>query len=186
MGCENTLSLSVIKRSIEGCLRILYRTDGFLLRRNNNRGVCERCLVFRFAHYLQNQFDDHFVDCDFNSSFSGYPNKGRDVTENKRSGKPIKNENGSVTRRFVDIVIHKRDCSSQNNLVCFEIKKWNTNNKKERNKDYNNLRRLTSDYGYSCGLHIVFGKSLAHTRWTIFQKGHVVKSNVLVFQNETK
>jgi len=141
--------------------------------------------VFRFACYLQNQFNDHFVDCDFNSSFSGYLNRG-DVTENERSGKPIENKNGSVTRRFVDIIIHKRDCSPQNNLVCFEIKKWNTNNKKERNKDYNNLRRLTSDYGYSCGFHIVFGKSLAHTRWTIFEKGRVVESNVLVFQNETK
>jgi hypothetical protein len=51
---DRSSALESIKEVIKSCLNQLYETDAFFLR-NGNKGVCERCLVFRLAHYLQNK-----------------------------------------------------------------------------------------------------------------------------------
>ena len=150
-------SLDEIKDLIKNCLSEVYVADASLFERNRRNGVGERCLVFRFAHYLQNKLNEFSVDCDFNSSFEGYVNlQGRFVAQ-ERQGKPIRNVDGSTTNRFVDIIVHKRNFTTpSNDFICFELKKWN-NPPKE--KDINNLCRLTSDYGYKYGFLIRVGKS---------------------------
>ncbi len=175
-------SLAIIKKQVKGCVEKLYQTDGFLFRRNSGRGICERGLTFRFAYYLQNNFDSYFVDCDFNSSFIGEVNNTGNIVRIERSGKLIRNEDGSETKRFVDIIIHKRDYNARNDFICFEIKKWNNNGEQERNKDYNNLRRLTLDYGYFYGFHIILGKTQNSTKWTVFQHGEVIIGTTLMFE----
>ena len=151
-------SLGDILSVIKHCLDKLYTQDDCLFERNDGKGISERCLVFRFAHYLQNVILDLdlFVDCDFNSSFD-------------KSGKPIKNPDGTYTRRFVDIIVHKRDNKPCNNFLCFEIKKWN--NYKNRNKDRNNLDKLTTSdiYKYKYGFHIILGETKEKCKWLIFQ-----------------
>jgi len=151
-------SLDEIKGLVKECLGQLYAEEGGILKRNNGRGVCERSIVFRFAHYLQNKLSpDYFVDCDFNSSFE----RGRAIR-----GKPI----GNVDR-FVDIIVHKRDSHPQNDLICLEIKKWNNTSRTAINKDENNLRVLTYEYRYKYGFHISIHKVKTKTRWTIFEDG---------------
>ena len=65
--------LKDIKNLIRKCLTKLYYKDFFLFKRNQKKGISERGLVFRFAHYLQNKLDNIgevlYVDCDFNSSY---------------------------------------------------------------------------------------------------------------------
>ncbi|MFY9299892.1 MAG: hypothetical protein WAO91_01710 [Candidatus Nitrosotenuis sp.] len=168
-------SLDEIKELVKYCLNQLYSTDAELFRRNNGEGISERSIGFRFAHYLQNKIkDDFFVDCDFNSSDRG---------NNDTAGKPIPDPEGGETGRFIDIIVHKRELGKENNLVCFEIKKW-----KERwddryrdaiEKDRNNLHELTlkeGRYGYRYGFHILIRKDGAQSKWTIYENGDPIPS----------
>lgn len=177
-------SLDEIRDLIKGCLHQVYDADASLFERNPQHGISERCLVFRFAHYLQNQLEDFFVDCDFNSSFEGYVDMQGHFRSQKRHGKPIRNVDGTTTNRFVDIIVHKRNFTTpSNDFICFELKRWN-NSPKE--KDKNNLRRLTSDYGYKYGFLIRFGRKKNGAKWTIYQNGEAIENNTSIFENETK
>lgn len=176
-------SLDEIKAVVKDCLSSLYESDAELFEGNEGKGLCERCIVFRFAHYLQNKLSDYYVDCDFNgSSFKN------GQSWQPRSGKPIENPDGTTTNRFVDIIIHKRRQLQNNerNFLCFEIKKWNNYNKKQIEKDENNLDVMTRLYGYVYGFYISLHKSKEKTKWTIFQQGKPIESelNKVVFENE--
>lgn len=178
-------SLDEIKELIKNCLNQLYNTDNFILERNKGKGVCERSIVFRFAHYLQNRIEDYFVDCDFNSSYKEFYNSQGNIVGKERNGKPIKNKDGTVIERFVDIIVHKRNYLMRNDFICFEIKKWTNTNSKEIKKDRDNLRILTSKYGYIYGFHITIHKIKTKTKWTIFKGGIPIEEESKVFENET-
>lgn len=156
-------AFELIKQKIISSLEKLYVADITLFNRNEGRGVSERCLVFRFAHYLQTEFPNYFVDCDFNSSFIG---------TTQQSGKPIQNPDGTFTKRFIDIIVHQRNFNSgsgiYNDFICFELKKWNNKKQSELEKDYNNLSVLTTDYGYKYGFHIILGKSIETSIITVY------------------
>ena len=171
---------TLIYNLVRTTLITLYRKDSFIFERNNGDGVCERSIVFRFAYWLQRQIDDYFVDCDFNSSFEGYRDEQSNLIGRERHGKPIENNDGTVTKRFVDIIVHKRDYNSDNDFIVFECKKWNNNRRREREKDFNNLRVMTTRYGYKYGFHIIFGQTLESTKWTVFQNGDIIIDNQLV------
>jgi hypothetical protein len=155
---------------IKKCLDELYKHEASLFTNN----LCERCLVFRFAYYLQNYFGrEYFVDCDYNSSCYYDP-----ITKEwkRRNGKPIPDQKrGEIKKRFIDIIVHKRGFDNSD-LICFEIKKWNNITKDGIKKDKNNLRILTSQFGYSFGFHLFFGKTKDKTKIRIFNKGKFVKS----------
>ena len=59
-------------------------------------------------------------------------------------------------------------------LFCIEIKKWNNINDERVEKDKNNLCRLTSDYGYSFGYHLIIGENKENTTIEIFHEGSSV------------
>jgi len=182
MICRNS-SLDEIKRLIRGSLHKVYDTDASLFERNAQHGISERCLVFRFAHYLQNRLNDFFVDCDFNSSFEGYADAQGRFRSRERHGKLIRNLDGTTTGRFVDIIVHKRDFTTpSNDFICFELKKWNNSVKP---KDKNNLRRMTSDYGYKYGFLIIFGRTKEVAKWTVYQHGEPIEEGALIYANET-
>jgi hypothetical protein len=162
---EDMLNRIEIKSRIVNALYKLHKEDKCLFTRNNGRGLSERCIVFRFAHYLQSQINDYFVDCDFNSSF--------DFNKPVR-GKLILNSDGqTATKRFIDIIVHKRTDNNLENLACFEIKKWNNSNKKSINKDLNNLVILTGNCGHKYGFHIILGKTIEKTTFKIYMNGHL-------------
>jgi len=150
-----------MKDDIRKCIDKIYsiKGDALLFERNERRGLCERCIVFRFAHYLQEQFSDYFVDCDYNSSITNGEVK---------SGKSVKESGGRPRKRFIDIIIHKRTSDINSNFICFEIKKWNNKTKESLEKDENNLKTLTKEYGYALGLLIILGKSKEDTTWSIW------------------
>ncbi len=177
-------SLTEITAYIKDVISGFYEIDNYLFERNNGRGVCERALVFRFAHCLQNHVSNFFVDCDFNSSFEGRLTSEGHIVGRERHGKSIENPDGTSTKRFVDIIVHKRDFLNQNDFICFEIKKWNNTNAKEASKDRNNLRILTSIYGYIYGFHLILHRDRRKTKWTIFHKGEILINSSLVFGNE--
>lgn len=143
---------------IKVCLDELYSKEKFLF----DNDLCERCLVFRLAHHLQIKFNKdyfterYFVDCDYNSSC--YYDEGSRERK-RRGGKPVPDHIiGKIKKRFIDIIVHKRESGSDSNLICFEIKKWNNCTAEGMKKDKNNLAVLTSRYGYSFGFHLIFGE----------------------------
>jgi hypothetical protein len=170
---EAEMNIEEIKNKIKQCLRTLYQNDSILFERNSGKGLCERCIVFRFAYYLQNNFPDYSVDCDFNSaSIDGRPVNGKPIIDPNRR---------TSTKRFVDIIVHNRTFRQASDFICFEIKKWNNNNMRASEKDKNNLRVLTSEYGYRYGFYLILGRTINETKWGIFQSGESLSGMVPVF-----
>lgn len=166
--------LEKVTSVVKECLQKLYVNDHALFDRNDGQGVGERCLVFRFAYYLQGAFSDYFVDCDFNSS--------SDECGQLRDGKQIRNPDGTSTNRFVDVIIHERGGNGWlSDFICFEIKKWNNGDRVSAKKDKNNLRELTSKYGYKYGFYLIFGKEMQKTTWMIYQRDQAPSELVLTF-----
>ena len=165
-------SLEEIKTKIHFCLARLYADDATLFTRNSGIGLCERCLVFRFALYLQREFPNYFVDCDFNSScaFTHGPTGGCTV-ERDIHGKVITNADGTKTKRFVDIIVHKRTFEPGTDFICFEFKKWNNCRPAHLEKDRNTLHQLTTEYGYHYGFLVILGQTLEQAQWQVFSRG---------------
>lgn len=162
------MKLDEVKDKIKNALNTFYKNDSFLIEKK----LCERCLVHRVAVHLENErFPDYFIDCEYNKS---HLNKS---SEPKR----VSNPNGN----FIDIIITKRDGNYQNDLICFEIKRWD--NYHERNKDRDNLKILTKGdrFGYDCGFNIILGKSKEKTKIEVYTKGNKINEFKLVDENET-
>jgi hypothetical protein len=183
---SRNIRLNSIKELIKKCLDQLYTDDKVLFEKNKGRGASERCLVFRFAHYLQNELNNSFadykffVDCDYNSSYEKKNNKVRE-----RTGKPMRNTKGLIKGLFIDIIVHKRNSNAEDDdFICFEIKPWHARKKYE--DDFNKLEQLTTDYRYLYGFRLVFGKTKDLTQWTIFQNGTIIERDIDVFQNFAK
>ena len=163
---KNMIQKDLYMKYIKPAIDKLYKNDTVLFESN----LCERCIVFRFAHYLQNKFNDYFIDCDYNSLTYLDKGSGKWV---RRNGKPIPNSEqnkAKIKKRFIDIIVHKRDFYDSD-LICFEIKKWNNCTEDGIRKDENNLKVLTSQYGYRYGFHLIFGKNKKETVISTFKDG---------------
>ncbi|MFW9887481.1 MAG: hypothetical protein ACFFER_04825 [Candidatus Thorarchaeota archaeon] len=159
-----------VEKLVRKCLKLLYTRDADLFDRNNGEGVCERCLVFRFAHYLQNEIDDYKVDCDFDSSYDFDLIQGTATPSNIKQI-PWRDGTTSDRTRYVDIIVHKRTAEPSSDFFCFEFKKWNRGTQEERDEDLNKLEKLTSVYNYEFGFFIELGANKNTTKWTAFRRG---------------
>lgn len=186
---NRSTNLTQINEKIKRALNRLYEEDELLFELNDGKGASERCIVFRFAMYLQEDFRNYFVDCDFNASCTYHLQEDGTYVRTKNHGKPIRNEDGSLTDRFPDIIVHERNFpeiynplenEQLNDFICFEIKK--STNYVGRDKDLNNLRQLTSSYGYLYGFHIILHKNREKVKWTIFENGNIIVEKNLVFE----
>lgn len=153
-----------------------------MFRRKEGEGVREECLVFRFAHYLQNKIgSDFYVDCEYDSAYQ----VNDDGTYTEIPYKSMRNRYGEEHQRLVDIIVHTRKLELGSDFICFEFKKWNNDRAAEYEKDEDNLRELTHTYGYIFGFHVVLGRFMEETRWTIYARGiassRVILEDQLVF-----
>ena len=179
---------------IKPALETLYSKDELLFSGN----LSERCIVFRFAHYLQNVLNStedgsrYFVDCDYNSSVIYNEETGEYIrVQGKKIQDLLTNRNEGVveemksTGRFVDIIVHKRshnkDKDEWSDFFCIELKKWNNITAVGVAKDCNNLEQLTSYFGYEFGYRVILGEKKEDTEVQIFTEGQGVVLNK-VFQ----
>jgi hypothetical protein len=119
---------SEIKRKVEFCIRQLLRNDYHLLEINAH----ERSIAHRLAEYLQQQFHDWHVDCEYN----------RHGIEIKKLGE---------ARVYPDIIVHLRNTPF--NLLVIELKCSNENYK----GDIEKLKKFTDQNGefkYKLGLFL--------------------------------
>lgn len=107
--------------------------------------VCERCLMFRLAYYLQQEFPDYSVDCELNKMGVG-------DYKSECKIEPIM-DNGRLKgkKMYADIVIHKRGLSSENKF-CIELKV----NRRNIEADFTRLKNMTNLTGFL----------IEHTRYT--------------------
>ena len=161
------MKLKEIKSKVKKALDNLYEKDCFIIKKK----LCERCINHRFAIHLekQNFGDGYYIDCEYNKSHLG---KATDL-------KKVSSINGN----YIDIIVTKRDGNYVNDLVCFEVKKWN--NYHGRKKDRSNLKILTGGanqannmgFGYDYGFYIILGKKKEETKIEIYSNGNLFQDS---------
>ncbi|MEC8339413.1 MAG: hypothetical protein VXZ40_02210 [Nanoarchaeota archaeon] len=153
------MNKEIIKQKVNSAINKLYQNDKFLF----DNDLCERCIVHRLAVCLEREgFEGYYVDCEYNKSHL-----------NKKTGpKVVSNLNGN----YIDIVITKRNENGNDDLVCFEIKKYN--NYSNRDKDRENLCILTnnSNFYYNIGYYIILGKTEEKTKIELYENGRKIIS----------
>ena len=143
-------SIDEINRKINVAIGILFKNDAYLLVND----VHERSVSHKLAEYLQGQFPDWNVDCE-------YDKKG--IEPKKLDGIRECSEEKKTERVLPDIIIHQRN--SDRNLLVLEIKTKN----QESPCDIKKLELFTSgdgEYKYDFGLFIKFnGTNEPDLRW---------------------
>jgi hypothetical protein len=136
------LSLEIVKEKVEAALRKLRSQDSFLIQMDTN----ERAISHKLAEYLQEEFLDWNVDCEYNRH-------GCDVKKLKNVSVPNESigwDEPEAKTIFPDIIVHRRN-TDENNLLIIEVKK--SSNTVSRKTDKDKIIVLTKDeYRYRFGL----------------------------------
>jgi hypothetical protein len=130
-----------ICQRVDTAIGILFKNDIYLLK----IGVHERTVSHKLAEYLQAQFPDWNVDCEYNR-------KGGVVQ------KLLTRECSKKPKVYPDIIIHQR--GTTNNLLVIEMKTSDL----PIECDIEKLILFTSkpEFNYSYGLFIKFNKTNDH------------------------
>lgn len=137
--------------NVAEAFRLVYKNDKFLIE----NGLCERCIMFRFAHYLADLYPDYDVDCEYN-----------------RHKNNVKKINANTTA-FPDVIIHTRGIDD-NNFAVIELKNKTNKDVPGRENDKIKLQAMTKsdndgekdslyNYGYKFGLAIKVCENLQET-----------------------
>lgn len=110
------------RERVMNAIEKLLKKDKYLLRADVN----ERSITHRLGMYLQDEFPDYDVDCEYN----------RNGIDPKRIGYPETTETNDSEGRtvFPDIIVHKRGNNDSNYLVV-EVKKSNSKVKSEIDRE---------------------------------------------------
>jgi hypothetical protein len=135
------MDFETIEKKVCIALETLRRNDSFLLEANTN----ERTISHKLAEYLQKEFLELSVDCEYN----------RHESHEKKANLPkdgISWDDIEAKTVFPDILVHKRD-TDDSNLLIIEIKK--SSNKTNRQFDKNKLIAFTMEpFNYNFGLFL--------------------------------
>lgn len=126
-----------IERKVRQAVISLLNSDLPLLKTDAN----ERTVTQRLAFWLQAEFREWTVDCEYN----------RDGDITKRISQALDQappDNRQHRIVIPDIIIHHRGRGSEGNLVVFEVKK--STNGDSGDSDKANLLDLKNQYGYKC------------------------------------
>lgn len=146
---ENEIKVRVI-----AAICRLYRHDRDLL----DVGVNERAITHKLAEYLQDEFPNWHVDCEYN----------RRGTEVKRLNQFTNLEDTEARTVFPDIIVHRRRI--KHNLLVIEVKKTGG---PEDIYDIEKLRTFTEneDYRYRLGLFLRIGLVVDEIDLRVFKEG---------------
>lgn len=121
---------------------ILFKNDVILLE----KAVNERTISHKLAEYLQTQFPEWHVDCEYNR-------KDNDIK--RLNGIEECNEQRKSDRIYPDIIVHHRGI--EDNLLVIEIKTDNQDDPCDRKK-LELLTKKEGEYGYDMGVYIQFNR----------------------------
>ena len=144
-----------IKRIVKSSLQKLRRMDKDLLDININ----ERTVTHKLAEYLQEQFPEFNVDCEYNR----YRNYIKRIRNEQDRSNAISNlsdielakliwENKDADTIYPDIIVHNRG-TQDNNILIIEVKK--TSNRDTGDFDKEKIKELMNrPYNYKFGLFL--------------------------------
>jgi len=148
-----------IRRKVKAAIGVLLQKDSFLL----DRRVNERSISHKLGEYLQAEFKEWNVDCEYNRI---------SIDVKKIEGIRECDEHRKTDRVLPDIIIHLRNTNT--NILVVELNKENLNPE----CDIMKLKLFTDtkgDYRYSLGLFIQFdGTSYPQLTW--FKNGNTLGS----------
>lgn len=141
-----------LKSKIQKAIGMLLKNDLFLLEIKAH----ERSVAHKLAEYLQQEFSEYHVDCEYN----------RDENLSKRLNGIFEcknNQNNSSDLVYPDIIIHRRN--TNDNLLVIEIK--TSNNSEECDfKKLELFTDLSEKFKYQFGLFLKFDrKKLVDNKW---------------------
>ena len=130
---------SDIIQRIYSAFFVLLEEDKHLLNINSN----ERSITHRFALYLEKEFPEYHVDCEYNRE---------DFDKKKLLSwrKSIQSDDKEAQTVYPDIIIHQR--ATKNNLVVIEAKKSSNCN----DDDIKKLKAYKKDLKYKYAFFIIF------------------------------
>ena len=128
-----------VKQKIIDAYKQLIKNDFYLL----SVGVNERSITHKMAEYIQSQFPDYHVDCEYNRN-------GPDQKRLDSFKKSIQSDDADGTTVYPDIIVHHRN--TQDNLVVIEAKKSTNNSMGDKEK----LQAYKDDLGYRNAYFIIF------------------------------
>lgn len=108
----NNMNQNQIVEKLETAYKKLIKEDEHLFRVDAN----ERSLTHKYAEYIQQEFPEWRVDCEYNRN-------GPDIKKIESLKKSISSDNPDAVSVYPDIIIHQRD--TDDNLVVVEAKKSN-------------------------------------------------------------
>jgi len=138
-----------IQEKVSMSCELLQKHDAFLLENNLN----ERSITHKLAEYLQQQFHEYHVDCEYNR----IKNENMDQQYiTKILNLPIENLKSDDTEAktvYPDIIVHKRG-TNDDNLLAIEVKK--STNRSTREFDFRKLLAFKTQLKYIFALFIEF------------------------------
>ena len=112
----------------------------------------ERSLTHRLAMYLQSEFPDYHVDCEYNRN-------GIDPKQLPYFKKQIPTDDTNALTVYPDIIVHHR--GTENNFIVIEAKKTTNGNR----DDIKKLRAYKDELNYSYAYFVLFPVGDAFTRF---------------------
>ncbi len=149
------LSARIIMKRVDNAIHSLLRQDPYLLQKDVN----ERSISHRLAMYLQDEFEDWDVDCEYNRNYD-------DIKTLEFPAEDTSVFDTHAVTVYPDIIVHRR--GSDNNLLVIEVKKTTNNNAGDW--DVRKLRSYKDQlrYGYAVFLRLRTGVEhceIAEIRW---------------------
>ena len=132
---------NAVKDKIINAYKKLLEKDIYLLKNDVN----ERSITHKMAEYLQQEFSEYHVDCEYNRD--GHFTK-------KLATKKIDTDDIEAQTIYPDIIIHKRG-DNNNNFVIIEAKKAYAN-EIGKNKDIQKLKDYEEQLHYKFAIFITF------------------------------
>ncbi|MEW6181026.1 hypothetical protein [Anaerolinea sp.] len=146
-----------VKQRVIAAIARFYRHDPELL----DVDVNERTITHKLAEYLQDEFPEWHVDCEYNRL-------GTDVKRLSLISEVVTPFDTEAKTVFPDIIIHRR--RKKKNLLVMEVKKISGD---DETKDYEKLEAFTQDpnYRYCFGLFLRIGWPIDHLELELFIQG---------------
>lgn len=165
------------EEKLKNSLKSLFENDFYLIEKNLN----ERSISHKLACYLQKQFDELSVDCEYNGNANN-PDGTKRIEVKQANGKVC--SDGEEHLVYPDIIIHKRGNNDNNELI-IEIKKSTNNNQsfdRQKLEFYTNGSENSSyPYKFGCFIVITTGKKENKENkeccLTWYQNGKVIKED---------
>lgn len=163
------------EEKLKNSLKSLFENDFYLIEKNLN----EISISHKLACYLQKQFDELSVDCEYNGNANN-PDDIKLICIIEKKGKV--RFDGKEHLVYPDIIVHKRGSNDYNELI-IEIKKSTNNKRNKRCFDHAKLEFYTNEsknsfYPYKLGCFMIINtgqKEIKKCCLTWYQNGKVIK-----------